>query len=163
MRLPPLSRARRRWLSAGLAIMAVNSGVAAASGSASPPRPLLEVWKDPGCGCCRDWIAIMERDGFRVVAHDTGNAAARRRLGMPARLGSCHTATVEGYVIEGHVPAQDIRRLLVIRPEAIGLAVPGMPVGSPGMDGPIYRGRRDPYDVLQVARDGSTTVFRAVR
>jgi hypothetical protein len=130
---------------------------------ASAPRPVVEVWKDPNCGCCRDWIVHLEREGFTVVAHDTGNVSARRRLGMPSRFGSCHTATVGGYVIEGHVPAEDIRRLLARRPDALGLAVPGMPVGSPGMDGAIYGGRRDPYDVLLVRRDGSAEVMRAVR
>ncbi len=82
---------------------------------------------------------------------------------MPVELGSCHTATVEGYVIEGHVPASEMRRLLRERPKALGLAVPGMPVGSPGMDGPEYKGRRDPYDVLLVAAGGSTSVYRSYR
>jgi len=119
----------------------------------------IEVWKSPSCGCCNDWIRSLEADGFRAVTHDVGNAAARVRFGIPPALGSCHTARVEGYAIEGHVPGTDVRRLLRERPVAIGLAVPGMPVGSPGMDGAIYGGRRDPYDVLLVLRDGSTRVW----
>ncbi|RPH45492.1 MAG: DUF411 domain-containing protein [Burkholderiales bacterium] len=142
-----------------------SAGFSALAHAATPARrPPVEVWKDPSCGCCRDWVAYLEREGFQVVVHDVGNTAARRRLGMPARLGSCHTATVDGYVIEGHVPVEDIRSLLDERPAGVlGLAVPGMPVGSPGMDGAIYGGRRDPYDVLRVARDGRVDVYRSVR
>jgi hypothetical protein len=103
----------------------------------------------------------MEAHGFQVRVYDEGNTAARGRLGIPAKLGSCHTAVVGGYVVEGHVPAADIHRLLRERPAAIGLAVPGMPVGSPGMDGAVYGGRKDAYDVLLVAWDGSTRVFRS--
>ena len=87
--------------------------------------------------------------------------AMRAKLGIAVELGSCHTATVGGYVIEGHVPAADIQRLLRERPKAIGLAVPGMPIGSPGMDGPEYGGRRDPYDVLLVAQGGASSVFQS--
>lgn len=131
----------------------------AAAWSRPPDRPLVEVWKDPNCGCCRDWMAHLEKNGFQVKAYDTGNAAARRHLGMPAQLGSCHTGRVQGYVIEGHVPARDIQRLLNDKPAAIGLAVPGMPIGSPGMDGPEYGGRSDPYQVLLVLPRGDTRVF----
>lgn len=121
----------------------------------------IKVWKDPQCGCCKDWITHMERDGFIVQALDEGNSAARSRLGLPQRYGSCHTALVEGYVVEGHVPAADVRRLLAQRPQALGLAVPGMPIGSPGMDGPAYGGRRDAYQVLLIHKDGSARVFNA--
>lgn len=121
----------------------------------------LEVWKDPNCGCCHDWVLHMEAAGFTVKVHDTGNNAVRARLGLPQKLGSCHTALVGGYLIEGHVPAGDVRALLQQKPKALGLAVPGMPIGSPGMDGPAYGNRRDPYDVLLVARDGSTRVFKS--
>lgn len=123
------------------------------------PAVAVQVWKDPNCGCCKDWIAHLERNGFKISALDGGNSAARARLGMPQKLGSCHTALVQGYVVEGHVPATDIHRLLKDRPSALGLAVPGMPIGSPGMDGPVYGSRRDPYQVLLVQRDGATTVF----
>ena len=122
--------------------------------------PQVEVWKDANCGCCKDWIAHMEKNGFRVRMHDTGNNAIRARLGLAQQFASCHTALVGGYVIEGHVPASDVKRLLRERPKALALAVPGMPVGSPGMDGPVYGGRRDPYAVLLVQRNGSSRVFQ---
>jgi len=122
-------------------------------------KPLVEVWKDPNCGCCHLWVEHLQANGFAVQVHDVGNTAARKRLGMPEKLGSCHTARVAGYVIEGHVPASDIQRLLKDKPQALGLAVPGMPMGSPGMDGPEYKGRKDPYAVLLVQRDGSTRTF----
>jgi hypothetical protein len=131
--------------------------------AAAPSKPLVEVWKSPTCGCCKDWIAHLEANGFAAKVHDVGNTGMRGRLGIPAALGSCHTALVGGYAIEGHVPAGDIQRLLAQRPNAVGLAVPGMPVGSPGMDGAIYGERRDPYDVLLVLRDGGTRVFTAYR
>lgn len=118
--------------------------------------PVIDVWKSPSCGCCKGWIEHLEAAGFVVRAHDTGNTAVRARLGIPARLGSCHTGQVGGYAVEGHVPARDIRRLLAEKPKAVGLVVPGMPVGSPGMeDG----SRRDAYDVLLVRADGTTAVF----
>lgn len=129
--------------------------------AAAPVR--VEVWKSPTCGCCHDWIAHLQANGFAVTTHDDGNTGARARLGMPMRYGSCHTAVVDGYAIEGHVPAREIHRLLKERPRAVGLAVPGMPVGSPGMDGPAYGGRKDPYDVLLVARNGGSTVYQSYR
>ena len=143
----------RRRLIAAAGLMPV------ATAWAQTPRPLVEVWKSPSCGCCKDWIAHLEANGFATRTHDTGNTAMRRRLGVPLALGSCHTALVAGYAIEGHVPAADIRRLLQLRPQAVGLAVPGMPIGSPGMDGPVYGGQRDRYDVLLVGRDGQHRVF----
>jgi hypothetical protein len=147
--------------------------MAAIAGASAVTPPLLaqakvpvEVWKDPDCGCCKDWVTHLEANGFQVRVHDSGNVAARIRLGIPAKLGSCHTAEVvsvqgKGYALEGHVPARDIHRLLKERPQAIGLAVPGMPVGSPGMDGPIYGGRKDPYDVMLVNQGGSSRVYQS--
>ena len=126
---------------------------------AANKRPQIEVWKDPNCGCCKDWVAHLEKSGFAVQVHETGNDAARARLGIPSQLGSCHTGSIGGYAIEGHVPAQDIQRLLREKPKAIGLAVPGMPVGAPGMDGAVYQGRQDPYAVLLVLQDGKTTIY----
>lgn len=151
----PATLSRRQALAATLGGLLLPSAVLAQSG---PVKPLVEVWKDPSCGCCKDWIAHLEANGFRTRAHDTGNTEVRARMGVNIRLGSCHTGQVGGYAIEGHVPAADILRLLRERPRAIGLAVPGMPLGSPGMDGPEYRGRRDPFDVLLIAPDGSTSV-----
>lgn len=127
--------------------------------ASQPALSLVEVWKDPSCGCCKDWVAIVEKAGFPVRVFDAGNNAKRAQLGMPVKLGSCHTATVGGYVIEGHVPVREIQRLLREKPQAIGLTVPGMVVGSPGMDGPVYMGRKDPYSVLLVLPNGQTSVY----
>lgn len=124
-------------------------------------KPLVEVWKDPNCGCCNDWIDHMRANGFTVKAYD--EPAKRGELGMPLAFASCHTARVGSYLVEGHVPAADVWRLLRDKPAALGVAVPGMPVGSPGMDGPAYGGRRDPYDTLLVQKDGSSRVFQAHR
>src|SRR5690606_21767038 len=131
-----------------------------ASAQFAEPAPLVEVWKSPTCGCCKDWIAHMQASGFRVKVNESGNAAARERLGVAEKFGSCHTARVGGYAIEGHVPASDVRRLLKERPAAIGLAAPGMPIGSPGMDGPEYKGRKDPYDVLLLQANGGASVYQ---
>lgn len=103
----------------------------------------------------------MEQNGFRAAVHDTGNSAARTRLGLPARYGSCHTALIGGYVIEGHVAASDVRRLLREKPQALGLTVPGMPIGSPGMDGSAYGGRRDSYETILVLPDGRSRVYQS--
>ncbi len=135
------------------------SGVVSAQ--TQPAKPLIEVWKSPTCGCCNDWIKHLQANGFQVKPIDQGNTAIRRELGLPLKYGSCHTAKVDGYVIEGHVPAREINRLLKEKPKALGLAVPEMPVGSPGMDGPEYRGQVDPYDVLLVRQDGSASVYQA--
>lgn len=123
----------------------------------------IEVWKSPTCGCCKDWITHLEANGFSVTSHDEGGTEAMIRMGMPFKYGSCHTASIDGYAIEGHVPAREIHRLLEERPEAIGLSVPAMPRGSPGMDGPMYDGVKDPYDVLLIQRDGEATVFQSYR
>lgn len=129
------------------------------AGWAAPARTPVEVWKDPACGCCKEWVAHMMANGFDVKTHETGNNAVRAQLGIDRKYGSCHTAVVMGYALEGHVPSADVRRLLKERPQARGLAVPGMPVGTPGMDGSVYEGRRDAYEVLLLARDGTATVF----
>lgn len=129
-----------------------------ARGARAQAAPLVEVYKSPTCGCCGDWIKHMQANGFtNVKAHDVGNAKKRADVGMSLRFGSCHTALIDGYVIEGHVPAREIRRLLKERPKALGLAVPGMPLGSPGME--VDDGRVDRYDVLLVQKDESSTVY----
>ena len=152
---------QRRFLLQTLASLA--GAAALAPGLMAQTRPQVEVWKDPDCGCCKDWVSHLEASGFQVKVHDSGNAQARARLGVPDKLGSCHTAQVGGYALEGHVPARDIQRLLKERPKAVGLAVPGMPVGSPGMDGPEYQGRKDPFDVLLIQADGSSRVYQSYR
>jgi hypothetical protein len=116
----------------------------------------VDVYKSPYCGCCEKWVEHLQQAGFAVRTHDVNDVpAARQRLGMPERLGSCHTAKVAGYVVEGHVPAADIQRLLKEKPKAIGLAVPSMPPGSPGMESP----KPVPYNTLLVHAGGATTVF----
>ncbi len=158
---------RRHALGRLGALAASLAGMPLLAGAATPPTP-MEVWKDPNCGCCKDWIVLMEQAGFAVKVHEVGNNGVRAQLGLPQRLGSCHTALVGGYLVEGHVPAADVRKLLAQKPKALGLTVPGMPVGSPGMDGPEYGGRQDPYDVLLVTKnlmnaDVSTRVFTSHR
>lgn len=119
-------------------------------------KPVVEVYKSADCGCCAGWVKHLEQNGFKVNAHNVDNPSDyRQKFGMPAALGSCHSAKVGGYALEGHVPAADIKRLLATRPKATGLAVPAMPMGSPGMEGP----RKDAYDVLLVKGD-KTTVYR---
>ena len=152
---------RRRLLRAATALPLAGLAGAALAQKTPGTLPVLQVWKDPNCGCCQDWVDYLKADGFVVQVFDTGNTAVRRRLGLPDRYGSCHTGLVGGYVIEGHVNAREIRRLLTEKPDALGLAVPGMPVGSPGMDGPVYGDRRDPYDVVLVLKDGSSRVYQS--
>lgn len=148
---------RRRFMTT--LALAVMAGPALAKTDA----PLVEVWKDPSCGCCQDWVKHLQTNGFQVKIHDAGNTDARVMLGMPLEYGACHSARVKAYAIEGHVPAREIHRLLRETPPAIGLAVPAMPVGSPGMDGPEYGNRRSAYDVLLVQRGGGTRVYASYR
>jgi hypothetical protein len=155
---PTVRQPTRRALLAGAALLAVMPALARAQ---APSPVLVEVWKDPNCGCCGDWVKHLESAGFKVKVNDVGNAAMRTKLGVADKYGSCHTALVGGYAIEGHVPAPDIRRLLKERPAAIGLSVPGMPVGSPGMDGEVYGGRKDAYNVMLLTRDGGARVFQS--
>ena len=152
----------RRRLSASLVLVAATAPFALPF-RARAEAPKIEVWTGPSCSCCHEWIERLQAEGFEVVSHDGGNNEARAKLGMPIRYGACHSAEVGGYAIEGHVPAREIHRLLEERPDAIGLAVPAMPRGAPGMDGPVYGGARDPYDVLLIARDSSARVYRSYR
>jgi hypothetical protein len=146
---------RRMILIGGAATLAASPLKALAQGAG----PAIHVLKDPNCGCCSAWIEILENDGFAVTTERSlGTLLMRYKLdnGIPQDMVSCHTARVDGYMIEGHVPVADIRRLLEERPAAVGLAVPGMPYGSPGM-GP--ESDREAYDVVLIRRDGSTEVF----
>lgn len=116
----------------------------------------VTVYKSPTCGCCKAWVKHLEENGFSVKAHDVNNVTPFKvKHGVTPELASCHTAVVDGYVIEGHVPAADIKRLLKERPAVKGLAVPEMPMGSPGMEGP----RKDPYKVLSFDAEGKVRVF----
>ncbi|MBL8343412.1 MAG: DUF411 domain-containing protein [Rubrivivax sp.] len=153
---------RRRWLLTAAAAVALPAW---ATRAAKGGKPMVEVWKSPSCGCCGDWIKHLEANGFEVKAFDVDDASkVRRRVGFADKYGSCHTALVGGYALEGHVPAREIKRLLNEKPQGVvGIAVPGMPLGSPGMDGPIYGGQKTPYDVVLVKRDGSASVYQSYR
>ena len=120
----------------------------------------MTVYKSPTCGCCAMWVEHLEAAGFKVESVDrTDMGAVKDSLGVPRDLSSCHTGVIDGYVVEGHVPAEQVARLLEERPEAKGLAVPGMPIGSPGME---MGDRRDPYDVLIVGEGGEAAVYERI-
>lgn len=162
--LRPASRLRPSMLLALLAICLVLPFAPAFAQSkpraVSPVHApqLVDVYRSPSCGCCLLWVEHLRGAGFKVNVHDTADMqAVKQRLGVPESKQSCHTASVGGYFVEGHVPATDIRRLLKEKPDARGVAVPGMPLGSPGMEVP---GRTvQPYAVELVGRDGSTRVY----
>jgi len=130
------------------------------SGLANDAGANIHVVKNPQCGCCNAWVEILESDGFNVATEDRSNsdlAVFKFESGIPKDMMSCHTAKIGGYFIEGHVPASDIRRLIEERPDALGLAVPAMPYGSPGM-GP--EDQREAYDVYIISADGTAEVFQ---
>jgi hypothetical protein len=134
--------------------LAVAGAVAYGQRSAAP---VIEVFKSATCGCCALWVEHLERNGFATrVTNVTNLPAIKRQHQVPGQLESCHTAIVGGYVVEGHVPAADIQRLLATKPAIAGIAVPGMPVGSPGME---QGNRRDPYTVVSFTKDGKTATF----
>jgi hypothetical protein len=118
----------------------------------------IQVYKDPTCGCCALWVEHLRKAGFSATVMDVGDmTAVKDKHGVPGQARSCHTAIVDGYVLEGHVPSADVQRLLKQRPAVVGLAVPGMPIGSPGMEVAGMKPR--PYDVLAFDKSGQTTVF----
>lgn len=123
-------------------------------------KTVIQIYKSPTCGCCSKWVDHIKASGFVAEVHDVPESdlqARKARLGVGPRLASCHTAIVNGYVVEGHVPAADIQRLLREKPAVAGIAAPGMPVGSPGMEMP--GGQKDAYDVLAFTKSGTTRVF----
>jgi len=143
-------------------LILVSSSIVATplAGLADDTTPDIHVVKDPQCGCCNAWIKILETEGFGVTTEDSSSSLLTEfkiESGIPKDMMSCHTAKVDGYFIEGHVPATDIKRLIADRPDALGLAVPAMPYGSPGM-GP--EDERQAYDVFIVRTDGATEVFQ---
>ncbi|WP_425259816.1 DUF411 domain-containing protein [Rubrivivax sp. RP6-9] len=146
---------RRTLISAALGAMAA-AAIPALAANGLPP---VEVFRTPSCGCCGAWVDHLKAAGFDVkVTMVDDTAVARRKYGLPDKFGSCHTAVVAGYVVEGHVPAADVKKLLAMKPLAVGIAVPGMPVGSPGME---MGSRKDPYQVLLVDKQGRERVFSA--
>ncbi len=140
----------------GVAALISGGALLARTGAARAPGPVITVYKSATCGCCTKWVEHVRAAGFQVVVHDTTSLSGiKERYGVPKNLTSCHTAVVDGYVIEGHVPADVIARLLRERPELAGVAVPGMPAGSPGMDSPTPAR----YAILTFDRAGRTAVF----
>lgn len=140
---------RKLFLVTAIALMNLTAVHAAAP-------PVVDVWKSPYCGCCGKWVEHMRAAGFEVMVHNvTDLPAARAAAGMPDRFGACHSAKIGGYAVEGHVPATDVKRLLAEHPSAIGIAVPSMPPGSPGMEGT----RTVPYDTILVFGPDDARVF----
>jgi hypothetical protein len=150
---------RRGFLAA--ALVGAGTLIARSAGAATPTRglfarPPVTVYKDPSCGCCKLWVTHMEKSGFVVTAHDDSDMdAIKDHYGVPSGVRSCHTALIGSYVIEGHVPASDVDRMLKEQPKVAGLAVPGMVMGSPGMEGSMSK----PYTVLAYQKTGATTAF----
>ena len=159
-----MTLARRSLLLGGAALVAAAAGCdrasapAAKAPAAPAPRPELVIYKTPWCGCCKGWVTHMTRAGFtpRVVELED-LAPIREKYGVPFELSSCHTGVVGGYVVEGHVPLADVDRLLREKPKALGLTVPGMPLGSPGMESPT--GEREAFETLLLLDGGRTRVF----
>nr|WP_300975504.1 DUF411 domain-containing protein [Sphingomonas sp. LHG3406-1] len=147
---------RRQFLVGSAAAAACMVGAPAL---AAPARPAMTVYRDPGCGCCSAWADVARKAGYKVtVAPSADMAAVKRRLGVPDALASCHTTVVGGLVVEGHVPMPAVAALLQRRPRNVkGIAVPGMPAGSPGMEVP--GGRKDPFDVIAFDAAGRTAKF----
>jgi len=147
----------RRQVLAGLA--ATATCLTALRAGAADTLPSVVVSKDPSCGCCGGWVEHMRAAGFPVVVNEVDDiGAVKARLGVPDDLGSCHTAEVAGYVVEGHVPAGAVKRLLAEKPAGKGLAVPGMPMGSPGME--VKSGRSEAYDVVLFGPAGQSVFAR---
>jgi hypothetical protein len=150
----PSKPARRAVLASMLGAVLAAAGFLLRGAVATPP---VTVYKTASCDCCGTWVEHLRAAGFTAEVHDVADlSAVKAQLGVPAPLASCHTATVGGYVIEGHVPAADIRRLLAQRPVGVGLAVPGMPAGSPGMES---TDRHEPYQVLLWGVGQTPTLF----
>lgn len=146
----------RRQFLASSAVASLAPVVIARKLFAATPPQVVTVYKDANCGCCVKWIKHLSANGFVVTARDVANMdEIKQNMRVPAELQSCHTAVVDRYVIEGHVPADDIKKLLREKTALQGLAVPGMPMGSPGMEG----GRADHYDVLAFTTDGKSRVY----
>jgi hypothetical protein len=151
----PSSISRRTLLTRAAALALGWSGAARLLGASAPKTPMT-VYKDPGCGCCEKWVTHMRGAGFELSVQNTTNMdPIKRRYGVPAALASCHTAVSRGYVIEGHVPADLVHKLLKEKPKVLGLAVPGMVTGSPGMEG----ANPQPYQVVTFDAAGRTTVY----
>ena len=153
-----MTLSRRMFLTALAGTAALGGGAFLARGlvASANAAPAVTVWKSPSCGCCGGWVDHMRKAGFPVTVHEVDDVdPVKARLGVPERLQSCHTAEVDGYALEGHVPADSVARLLRERPAARGLAVPGMPQGSPGME----TGVKEAYQVVLFGGSAGMSVF----
>lgn len=131
-------------------------GLMATTTSYAAELPVMTVYKSPTCRCCTKWVNYMRKQGFEVKAQDMKDLKSIKSIsGVKREFASCHTATVGGYIVEGHVPAADVKRILAEKPEAKGITAPGMPMGSPGMEGP----RKDKYQVLTFDEKGISGVY----
>ncbi len=147
---------RRRFLTLAGGLVAASAYLS--SSGPSLARPAMRVHRDPSCGCCEAWVAHVRRAGFDARIEVSADIdAVKRRLGVPEALASCHTAEIDGYLLEGHVPAEAIEKLLAERPAIRGLAVPGMPIGSPGMETPGMA--PEPFRIVAFAANGGMSVF----
>jgi hypothetical protein len=147
-----------RTLFIGIAGLLVLSSVSLGQQQAKPKPVPISVYKSPACGCCSLWVDYMRKNGFDPKVQDVDNIGALKlKLGVREEFSSCHTTEVGGYIVEGHVPVESVQRMLKERPKIAGIAVPGMPAGSPGMEVP--GGRKDPYNVLAFTSDGKTSVY----
>ncbi len=143
----------------GIAVVLLSGAAGMQSLRASGDAPVIKVFKSPSCGCCGKWVDQAKAAGFKVEITNTENMeVVKKQAGVPEHLQSCHTASVDGYVIEGHVPFKDIRRMLKMRPKARGLSVPGMVTGSPGME---YGNEREPFNVVLFDASGSEKIFQS--
>ena len=153
----PVRSLSKRWLLVGVSLLVLVLLAACSSGNSSE-LPTVMVYKSPTCGCCGNWVNRLRANGFRVQVQDVEDImAVKARYGVPSDLAACHTAIVDGYIVEGHVPAQDVERLLRERPPIKGIAVPGMPVGAPGMEVP--GASPQPFNVVAFDDQGNTSVF----
>ncbi len=147
---------KRALITCVLPLIFLASTAAKPSATSDAAGPIVTVYKDPSCGCCKKWVEYLRKNGYRVDVRDTQQIDdVKKNLGVPTALVSCHTAVINGYIIEGHVPVEDIARLLKAKPKLAGLAAPGMPPGSPGMEGPPPAH----YQVVAFTRSGKTTVY----
>lgn len=139
--------------------VAILGALAPMAALAANDKRQIMVYKTPSCGCCHEWVAHLEKNGFAVTTQDVPDTSPYRdRYGVPRALASCHTGVIDGYALEGHVPAAEIKRLIAEKPKARGLAVPGMPVGSPGME--VEGHGRDAFDVVLFDDAGGRRVYQ---
>lgn len=140
-----------------LSILVLHFCIGSQAYAGDPHSKDITVYKNPECGCCKKWIKYLKSHNYNVTEKNTRDIfVEKKRLGVPEKLAACHTAVIDGYVVEGHVTTRDIKRLLLLRPNVIGIAVPGMPVGTPGME---KGSAKEPYNVMTFDEKGNSEVF----